>query len=127
MSRLKGRIQEMANFAYTLVVGIKDKRYKDKYLTYVRKTPSMIAHNGLLATVVFAKKKATKRNSEGKAWKHLLKHLERFLKHFGFKKDNSDLVQFLTELSVEDYRMITKQTLDFVVWLKDIAEGEIRQ
>ena len=85
----------------------------------------MIIYNGLLTTVAFAKTKAKKASIEGKAWKMLLGHIEKFLNEEGIKQDNKDLIEFLSEREVQEYRFITKKVLDFSLWLKRIAEGEI--
>jgi hypothetical protein len=55
----------------------------------------------------------------------LLGHLEKFLNEEGIKQENKDFIEFLSELEVQEYRLITKRVLDFSLWLKRIAEGEI--
>jgi CRISPR/Cas system CMR-associated protein Cmr5 small subunit len=52
-------------------------------------------------------------------------HLEKFLRREGIKQDNKDLIEFLSEREVQEYRFITKRVLDFSQWLKRVAEGEI--
>ncbi|WP_448583563.1 type III-B CRISPR module-associated protein Cmr5 [Thermocrinis sp.] len=126
MRKTKAKVQEMALFAYQLVSEVKNESYKTKYLSYVRKLPSMIVYNGLLGTVVFAKKKASKDSQEAQAWGKVLKHIESFLKEFYSYKDKKDILEYLSELSVQEYRLTTKLVLDFSIWLKNIAEGEIR-
>ncbi len=126
MRKTKAKVQEMALFAYQLVSEVKNESYKTKYLSYVRKLPSMIVYNGLLGTVVFAKKKASKDSQEAQAWGKVLKHIENFLKEFYSYKDKKDILEYLSELSVQEYRLTTKLVLDFSIWLKNIAEGEIR-
>ena len=115
----------------------KGKDFASKYLSYARKLPSMIIYNGLLTTVAFAKAKAKKAsarakveerekvNIEGLAWEKLLEHLKEFLRREGINQDNKDLIEFLSEREVQEYRFITKRVLDFSLWLKRIAEGEI--
>jgi len=149
---MKSKVQELAQLAYKCVKQVKDeakkmnKKGKDfgsKYLSYARKLPSMIIYNGLLTTVAFAKAKAKKASTkveakeeekgkreqgekvEALAWKMLLGHLEKFLNEEGIKQENKDLIEFLSELEVQEYRFITKRVLDFSLWLKRVAEGEI--
>ena len=152
---MRSKVQELAQLAYKCVKQVKDeanemdkmnkkgKEFASKYLAYARKLPSMIIYNGLLTTVAFAKAKAKKASTkaeakeeekgkreqgekvEALAWKMLLGHLEKFLNEEGIKQDNKDLIEFLSERGVQEYRYITKRVLDFSLWLKRIAEGEI--
>jgi CRISPR-associated protein Cmr5 len=146
---MSNKVQELAQLAYECVKEVKDKANKmdkinkkgkdfaSKYLSYARKLPSMIIYNGLLTTVAFAKAKAKKAstrakveerekvNIEGLAWEKLLEHLKEFLRREGINQDNKDLIEFLSEREVQEYRFITKRVLDFSLWLKRIAEGEI--
>ncbi len=146
---MRSKVQELAQLAYECVKEVKDKAnemdkinkkgkdFASKYLSYARKLPSMIIYNGLLTTVAFAKAKAKKAstrakveerekvNIEGLAWEKLLEHLKEFLRREGINQDNKDLIEFLSEREVQEYRFITKRVLDFSLWLKRIAEGEI--
>jgi CRISPR-associated protein Cmr5 len=146
---MKSKVQELAQLAYECVKQVKDKAneidkmnkkgkdFASKYLSYARKLPSMIIYNGLLTTVAFAKAKAKKAstrakveegekvNIEGLAWEKLLEHLKEFLRREGINQDNEDLIEFLSKREVQEYRLITKRVLDFSLWLKRIAEGEI--
>jgi len=122
---MRSKVQKLAQLAYECVGGVKNEDFASKYLAYAKKLPSMIIYNGLLTTVAFAKTKAKKASIEGKAWKMLLGHLEKFLSEEGIKQENKDLIKFLSELEVQEYRYITKRVLDFSLWLKRVAEGEI--
>lgn len=118
---MRSKVQELAKLAYECVGGVKNEDFASKYLAYAKKLPSMIIYNGLLTTVAFAKAKAKKED----AWEKLLEHLKEFLRREGMNQDNKDLIEFLSELEVQEYRFITKRVLDFSLWLKRIAEGEI--
>jgi len=138
---MRSKVQKLAQLAYECVKEVKGKEFASKYLAYARKLPSMIIYNGLLTTVAFAKTKSRKayakaevkegkkdkkeKNIEVLAWKILLEHLEKFLNEEGIKQDNKDLIQFLSELEVQEYRFINKRVLEFSQWLKRVAEGEI--
>jgi CRISPR-associated protein Cmr5 len=143
---MRSKVQELAQLAYKCVKQVKDeaekmdkkgKDFASRYLSYAKKLPSMIIYNGLLTTVAFAKAKAKKAsarakveegekvNIEGLAWEKLLEHLKEFLRREGINQDNKDLIEFLSEREVQEYRFITKRVLDFSLWLKRIAEGEI--
>ena len=122
---MKSKVQKLAKLAYECVGGVKNEDFASKYLAYAKKLPSMIIYNGLLTTVAFAKTKAKKASIEGKAWEKLLEHLKEFLRREGINQDNKDLIEFLSELEVQEYRFITKRVLDFSLWLKRIAEGEV--
>jgi CRISPR-associated protein Cmr5 len=118
---MRSKVQELAQLAYECVKEVKGKDFASRYLAYARKLPSMITYNGLLTTVAFAKTKAKKED----AWRKLLEHLEKFLSKERIKQDNKDLIEFLSEREVQEYRFITKRVLDFSQWLKRVAEGEI--
>ena len=118
---MRSKVQKLAQLAYECVKEVKGKEFASKYLSYARKLPSMIIYNGLLTTVAFAKTKAKKED----AWEKLLEHLKEFLRREGINQDNKDLIEFLSEREVQEYRFITKRVLDFSLWLKRIAEGEI--
>jgi len=122
---MRSKVQKLAQLAYKCVGGVKNEDFASKYLAYAKKLPSMIIYNGLLTTVAFAKTKAKKASIEGKAWKKLLEHIEEFLRNEGINLGGKDLIKFLSELEVQEYRFITKRVLDFSLWLKRIAEGEI--
>jgi CRISPR-associated protein Cmr5 len=122
---MRSKVQRLAQLAYECVGGVKNEDFASKYLAYAKKLPSMIIYNGLLTTVAFAKTKAKKASIEGKAWKKLLEHIEEFLRNEGINLDGKDLIKFLSEREVQEYRFITKRVLDFSLWLKRIAEGEI--
>ncbi len=152
---MRSKVQELAQLAYECVKQVKDKAnemdkmnkngkdFASKYLSYARKLPSMIIYNGLLTTVAFAKAKAKKASAkaevkeekkgerekgekvEALAWKMLLGHIEKFLNEEGINQNNEDLIEFLSKREVQEYRFITKRVLDFSLWLKRIAEGEI--
>ncbi len=143
---MRSKVQELAQLAYECVKQVKneakkmDEKGKDfasRYLSYAKKLPSMIIYNGLLTTVAFAKAKAKKAstkakveegekvNIEGLAWEKLLEHLKEFLRREGINQDNKDLIEFLSEREVQEYRFITKRVLEFSQWLKRIAEGDI--
>jgi CRISPR-associated protein Cmr5 len=140
---MKSKVQELAQLAYECIGGVKNEDFASKYLAYAKKLPSMIIYNGLLTTVAFAKAKAKKASTKAKveeekkgqrekgekvealAWKMLLEHLKEFLRREGINRDNKDLIEFLSECEVQEYRLITKRVLDFSMWLKRIAEGEI--
>lgn len=118
---MKSKVQKLAKLAYECVGGVKNEDFASKYLAYAKKLPSMIIYNGLLTTIAFVKTKAKKED----AWEKLLEHLKEFLRREGINQDNKDLIEFLSELEVQEYRFITKRVLDFSLWLKRIAEGEI--
>jgi CRISPR-associated protein Cmr5 len=118
---MRSKVQELAQLAYECVKEVKGKDFASRYLSYAKKLPSMIIYNGLLTTVAFAKAKAKKED----AWEKLLEHLKEFLRREGINQDNKDLIEFLSEREIQEYRFITKRVLDFSLWLKRIAEGEI--
>lgn len=125
---MRSKEQERMSIAYEFVESVKNKEIEEKYASLVKKLPAMIVHNGLLATLAFLKAKS----NNGKENEHslLLKHILEYLKKANHLKDSKydNFIQLVkTEsFTTERYLHITREVLNFTVWLKRIAEGELK-
>ena len=116
MQTLKQRYLKTA-LEYIQEVEKKDAKFRENYLSRIRKLPSMITHNGLLTTVTFlyAKSKG-KETADGIILLQLVK----------FLKDSENVRAFIEELANIDAKRLmlySKRALELSQWLKRLAEG----
>ena len=116
MQTLKQRYLKTA-LEYIKEVEKKDAKFRENYLSRIRKLPSMITHNGLLTTVTFlyAKSKG-KETADGIILLQLVK----------FLKDSENVRAFIEELANIDAKRLmlySKRALELSQWLKRLAEG----
>ena len=120
---MKTAEQERAKRAFEFVSQVLDnEKIKKDYLGTVRKIPQMITYNGLITTLAFLK---SKENHED--YKMALNHLTEYLcEKLGIENDYRKLLETLYESPLEKYMFITQEAIYFSIWLKRIAEGEIK-
>ena len=90
-----------------------------EYKSAAQKLPSMIINCGLLQTIAFYKAKG---DNEGEVYSAL----EKWLKE-EFNIQNSDLIDYIINLPVPDYRVITREALAFSIWLKRFSEIKYKE
>lgn len=92
-----------------------------KYKSYTRRIPTLIMNNGLLATLLFIKPKDEEYKKIYKSiygWiicKYQKKQLEEELE--------DDFIQNITKINDAEYRIITNEVLQFMVWMKRFASN----
>lgn len=123
----------------------KQGKESDKYVSYVRRLPSLIQTNGLGAALafVFAKAKfgAEKRGADAEAYGLLYTHVRQWLeehsilretlrKAYDQLKENREdvngpdrLTEAIVSLDPRSYRLATQEVLAFLQWLRRFAEG----
>jgi len=123
---------QRALFAYNCVRKIANNtEIAQKYKSYSKRIMAMIRVNGLLATVSFIKGSISDK-PDGKAYKQLYVDMENWLKHkecpanFAYKEREGELIDVLVSLSSDEYRVITKEIMEFANWLRRFAEGMIK-
>jgi CRISPR-associated protein Cmr5 len=121
--------QERMARAYEFVRDAKTSGVAKEYKSLAQKLPSMITGNGLLTTLAFLKSKAKK--EKGKKNAHLIL-LEQFCDYMAERfslNSEEDRYESLKErllgAEVDEYLYMSREALNFAVWLKRIAEGEI--
>jgi len=121
---MKMKEQIRAGKAYSFVEEVKNTKdsIEGKYKSLAKRLPQMITQNGLLSTLSFLK-------SKGKG-EHdlLLKHISEYLaEELSLeKKDSEDLIKELLNMNLERYMFISQEAIYFAIWLKRIAEGELK-
>jgi CRISPR-associated protein Cmr5 len=119
MQTLKQRYLKTA-LEYIQEVEKKDAKFRENYLSRIRKLPSMITHNGLLTTVTFlyAKSKG-KENADG----IILLQLVKFLKDSEDVEDEKAFIEKLANIDAKRLMLYSKRALELSQWLKRLAEG----
>ena len=102
---------------------------KEKYLSRMKKIPSMITHNGLMSTLTFLYSKA-KGDLEKEADGIILRQLVQFLKNpfeeHPQKVDLNTIQNFIRDLAEGDFKDLilhSKRAVELSQWLKRLAEG----
>ncbi len=118
--RMKEQIR--AEKAYKFVQEVKEKPFEDKYKSLAKRLPEMITHNGLLSTLSFLKSKGKDEH------KLLLKHICEYLgKELSLeRREYESLKEALINMDMERYMFISQEAVYFAIWLKRIAEGELK-
>lgn len=125
---------QRAQFAYKCVKNVVEEESKDvaqKYKSYSKRIMAMVRINGLLATITFIKSNISNK-TDGKAYGQLYKDMENWLKskecsvNFAYKEEKGELLEVLVSLNSDHYRIITKEIMEFVNWIRRFAEGMIR-
>ena len=109
-----------AAFAYRCAEEGSELEKRKEYKAYVKKIPMLIKTNGLGATVAFMK-------SKGGTYTIIYDQLTNWFKRDEnpFKFEVKVLAEDLCEMSSQQYRAITKETLALFNWLRIFAEGLI--
>ncbi|GAB6065422.1 hypothetical protein JCM9492_05140 [Aquifex pyrophilus] len=121
---MKNLEQLRCKVAYECVKEIKDMnndKLEEKYSSLARRLPAMIAQNGLLTTIAFIHSKGEEEHE--KVLNHLLKYVE---ERFGKKYNTNEFITELYNMKTEIYLFYTNDLLNFAVWLKRMAEGELK-
>ncbi|MCM8816031.1 MAG: type III-B CRISPR module-associated protein Cmr5 [Candidatus Omnitrophica bacterium] len=118
---LKTLEQKRAEFAFQKVNEVKKEDKKGEYKSLVRGFPAMILQNGLGQALAFLRAKGEKHHQ----W--LYGQINEWLKVSNNGDENFDVLQNIMNRDSSIYRLYTKQTLAFLVWLRKFAEAEIEK
>ena len=130
---IKTTVNQRAEFAYKCVRDIArdNADIAKKYKAYSKRLMAMIRINGLLATITFIKGKGSSLDAEGKAYKRLYKDIGEWLKSTDcpvnsvYDTNKRDLMDIVVSLNSDEYRVTTKEIMEFVNWLRRFAKGMI--
>ncbi|MHA1282327.1 MAG: type III-B CRISPR module-associated protein Cmr5 [Promethearchaeota archaeon] len=121
---LRSLNQERAQYSYECIKNfktiVKNDNDKKNYLSYVRKTPTLIQTNGLTNTMLFYKTK-----KDNFAYTQLYNHINRwFNKQYEL---NKDIVDWAIESNTSQIMIFraTREILEMLNWLKRFAEVEL--
>ncbi|ADC88648.1 CRISPR-associated protein, Cmr5 family [Thermocrinis albus DSM 14484] len=122
MMAVKNLEQERMRIAYESVMRVKGENFESKYSILAKRLPAMISHNGLLTTLAFLKSKGKDEH------KRLIEDICKYLSHrFGNEiRSYKELISMLFQADTTMYLFYTREVLSFAVWLKRIAEGELK-
>jgi len=116
---LKTMEQERAKFAYDKVIEVQ-KSKNQVYLSLVRGFASMVLLNGLGQALAFLKAKGKQ--------EHILLygHINLWMKEkYAPQESSFDILKKIREESSDKYRLYTRETLAFLVWMKKFSEAEL--
>lgn len=130
-SNIRKLEQGRAEFAYRCVSEALEKlddKKQDDYRLYSKKLPTMLLTNGLGQMLAFVKSKA----KDKIAYELLYNQMTSYLKsnttaRMSMPKDKRDLTEWAVSCNSHEYRLITKELLTFLIWLKRFAEGRIEE
>jgi CRISPR-associated protein Cmr5 len=123
--------QGRAEFAYRCVenaIGRGDVSNKE-YLSYSKKLPTMLLTCGLGQSLAFVKAKA----KDNEAYNLLYSQITEYLKESNttarikMPESKPDVAEWVVSCDTSEYRLITKELLSFLTWLKRFAEGRIEK
>lgn len=111
--------------------GVEEKD-KKRLKTICRKLPVLISNNGLLTVLTFYKGKKT-RKKEGKenarfcAEEEVCRAVEEWLLQSEICEENniSDITAFLLSCTRQEWIILTKEAVEYTIWLKRNAESMI--
>lgn len=117
---LKTLEQQRAKFAYDKIKEVVNISNSKDYKSLVRSFSSMILQNGLGQALAFLKAKGKEHHNK------LYEHINLWLKQKLAPNDNNfDILNKIINEDSTKYRLYTKETLAFLVWLKKFAEAEL--
>lgn len=114
-----------AEHSFTQIMNFKNKKGKcDEMKSYIKKMPMLIKTNGLGQTLAFYLSKGYNDTH------HAV--LNCFVSYFAdteiLKTNNpEDFVKNIISLDQSKYRMITKETMNYLNWLRRFADGLLKE
>ena len=120
---------ERINHAFNAVKGIAEENesFQKDFRSAVRSFPTMVHNNGLSAAIAFLRVKMG--DKEENHYNLLHDTLEQWLvqasrlKENGSDEKTKDLLEAVINLSLDEYRIITKEVMLYSQWIKRFAEG----
>ncbi|NLZ45861.1 MAG: type III-B CRISPR module-associated protein Cmr5 [Clostridiales bacterium] len=109
-----------ADYAYECVSKVAENN--KKYLSLVRSFPIIIHNNGYMAAIAYLFSKKEKEKEFKLLYGHIIDWLKK--RELNIEK-GEEFISDLTKKSNEEYRLISKETTAFLIWLKRFAEGMI--
>lgn len=117
-----GRASYAFNKVKQEVIG---EKWGKEYKSYVQKLPMLIKVNGLSAALAFAKANSGEESERKRAWKALYNHLASWLREVSGYPSKQELVDWVINLPIPQYRLVENEILSLLNWLKRFAEGLI--
>jgi CRISPR-associated protein Cmr5 len=124
--------QRRAADALMHVNEVKGKSFADRFKVYVQGMPAMIHMSGLGQTAAFYKSKSNGSDDSDKAYGEVYEIISKWLTGAGVVYQSSgsqagaDLLEQITQESMQKYRLAEAETLAYLEWLKKFAEAFIK-
>lgn len=116
---------ERSKFAFDKVCTItekhKEKKIASEFRSLARSTPAKIQMTGLGTTIAFLFSKKEKSN----AYKEMYELIEKWLQTRGLLKKNCLLMYEITKSDTQNYRLMTNEVQQLLIWVKRFSEGMI--
>lgn len=133
---IKATVNKRAKYAYDCVKKVKeneDKKVGGYYKSYSKRLMALIKTNGLAMTLAFMKSSKNKSNGEaGEAYNLLYGDIDNWLKSpdcpvnaLYNKYQEKDMIERVVSFDSYYYRIITKEVMEFINWVRRFAEGMI--
>ena len=119
----RGRAELAYQFVESACRNLKPQEKKE-YKSHVKKTANMIHTNGLGLTIAFLFSKV-KKPSYGLIYKQIDEYLCSNNTSRIKKKENTELMHWVTKLGSREYRLVELETLSLFKWLKRFVDGMI--
>lgn len=128
---LRNLEMERAKFALEQVQNARSPMGKDLkyYKSYTEGLPALIYNSGLTGAMAFIKSKGKDKGKE-QAYKLLYRSINSWLRRPENQmliSNENDLVRALIHADSLDTRLLTRETLNLISWLKKIAKAEIAE
>lgn len=130
---IKTTVNARAKYAYECVKNVvkeENENVKENYKSYSKRLMAMIKINGLAATMAFIKASFTRKKD--KAYELLYKNIDNWLKYpdcpvsvIYNECQEQDMVERIISFKSDSYRIITKEVMEFINWVRRFAEGMI--
>ncbi|MCL1936185.1 MAG: type III-B CRISPR module-associated protein Cmr5 [Defluviitaleaceae bacterium] len=123
MSVNKKYNDERAKYAYDFAFRIseeKNEKLQKEFRSLARSFPVMIQNNGLCASIAFLQAKCKLHHEK------LYLSIEGWLIKQNFIDKNKCLMDGIVELSRDDYRIVSKEIMAYLLWVKRFAEGLLK-
>lgn len=120
----------ISSYALNSVKKMNKEECNTRYKTLVKKLPTLILSNGLIATLTFLLSKGKNEHFECleqiREWvvKQDLK-INNDLKNRLESKDKVEFIEKLAYLTSREYKFLTKEIINMSLWLKRFADGMI--
>lgn len=108
------RTHRYAEVAFPLVEKLKNDTFEAKYRSLALNFPTMIMQSGLAQAIGFLMAKGKDEH------KTILQHIEKIL-------DRPNLHADILSSNVQQYQLLTRQTLDATAWLKRYTQALLKK
>lgn len=100
-----------------------DERKRREYASYVKKMPAMIQVNGLGQALAFYKSKGGVHTDIYTQLGNWVQQAYSPIFHRQQSQGRNDLVEAVINMEISEYRLVTREIMAYLNWLKRFADG----